>query len=401
MGNDGRSLVPDRATQLERVGKSSRQITRGIDRLRSSEPRFIELAIQPGGRSEAWAINSHGQVVGSVQWSVVGFEWSEDNTRAVLWEHGQMALLETRVGWLSRAHDINDQGQVVGVEHRGVNWQEDWDGVHRGYLVNPQAILWDNGRRMELAGIESGSSQAYAINNLGQIVGTAEDPVSDGDWGRDHHGKSAYKVDLGAFRAVLWQGGERIALEILPLGMDELPPWEKAYGINDLGQIVGASSSRPVEWEGNQVTEINLSGSGFHAYEGESKDRGSAYDINNLGTIVGIVGPEMFYEWAGPPRSVLWKRGLLTDIGATIDFYEPASVEGLTSNLKINNRGQVVGLQPVSANPNRAYLWEDGRTIELGTPTSGASYALGLNDLGHVVGSYEGPDGTFRACMWG
>src|SRR5688500_16892239 len=116
MSNDERSLVPERAAQLERVGKPSRQIKRGIDRLRLTERRFIGLPTPSGAGSEARAINNRGQIVGRVA-HANGFAYGD--SKAVLWERGRMVYLDTRQGWLSTAHDINDLGQVVGVEHRG------------------------------------------------------------------------------------------------------------------------------------------------------------------------------------------------------------------------------------------------------------------------------------------
>jgi uncharacterized membrane protein len=171
MSNDERSLVPEMAAQLERVGKPSRQITRGIDRLRQTERLFIGLPTPSGASSEARAINNHGQVVGRVG---VAHGFAYTDSRAVLWERGQLIYLDTRPGWQSRAHDINDLGQVVGVEHRG----ESWEVSDRDSFDAPRAILWDNGQRIELQRVGNGCSGANAINNRGQIVGWADIPTA-------------------------------------------------------------------------------------------------------------------------------------------------------------------------------------------------------------------------------
>ena len=74
--------------------------------------------LPPGLRSEAHAVNRHGQIVGRSS-------IDEGNIyRAVLWERGEIYNLNDYLppngGWiaLSLARGINDSGYIVGTGHR-------------------------------------------------------------------------------------------------------------------------------------------------------------------------------------------------------------------------------------------------------------------------------------------
>ena len=140
------------------------------------------------------SINSSGQVAGNS--STNG---SLDN-HAFLYSNGTMTDLGTLGGTTSFAWSINDSGQVVG-----------WSAAANGY---EHAFLYSNGTMTNL-GIGLTYSQAYAINNRGQIVGT-----SDGD-------------------AFLYSNG--VATDLNRLAQ---PSWGEygyftlATGINDSGQII-------------------------------------------------------------------------------------------------------------------------------------------------------------------
>jgi probable HAF family extracellular repeat protein len=79
---------------------------------------------------------------------------------------------------------------------------------------------------------------------------------------------------------------------------------------------------------------------------------------------------------------------------------------GLFSTLwAVNNDNAAVGWSDVSyTDSEHAILWQDGRLIDLGTlPGDQVSRALGVNDLGQVVGlsmNNEGPSRIARPVLW-
>ncbi len=116
--------------------------------------RIIDLGTLPHGiASSAQAINSRDQVA--------GYSETPDGVHAFLVANGRMQDLGTLGDDPSLACGLNDQGQIVGASN-----------------VSPSArhaFFWQNGRMSDLNALvppDSGwtLTQAYAINNAGQIV---------------------------------------------------------------------------------------------------------------------------------------------------------------------------------------------------------------------------------------
>jgi probable HAF family extracellular repeat protein len=106
-----------------------------------------------GGYSGALGINRGGTAVGFSSDSPDGFQ------RAVIWANN--SILDISNGFESQARAINDFGQVVGETTTLTGTQE--------------AFRWSNGTSENLGTLTPGrSSEAFSINNEGNIVGTAE-----------------------------------------------------------------------------------------------------------------------------------------------------------------------------------------------------------------------------------
>ena len=112
------------------------------------------------------------------------------------------------------------------------------------------ATEWSDGGVIKLGGLPgSTDSGALAINNVGQVVGVSGGEAVEWSGGSvidlgpgiaesiNLGGQAAgYSPGLALWTATEWSGGSVIHLQNLPGATESL-----AYGINDAGQVVGAS----------------------------------------------------------------------------------------------------------------------------------------------------------------
>lgn len=309
-------------------------------------------------------INESGQIAGQGQ-------NPGGQARAFLWEGGATRDLGVpSVGNLSRARGINDSGDVVG------EWRILVGGQQRF-----KAFLYEDGRMKDLNGlIPAGSgwdlTGAQAINETGQIVGS----------GTINNETHAFIYENGA-----------------PTDLGEIlgDPHSAAWGINDLGDVVGGAGSSegqseafvyrngPVDWLGKS--------DGFSASE--------AVGINNSGQAIGW----SFNPGQNPPQG----RAFVADNGgdgeAKIEPLEPLSGDIYTRARDVDEAGRVVGWSRndvAGASQEEQFsaaLWANGQVKDLNDlipPNSGWKLvdAYAINEAGQIVGSgYK--DGRLQAFL--
>ena len=255
---------------------------------------------------------------------------------------------------------INDAGQVAGTF-----------GQTRAMLYTPGIGSQDLGT------LGGATSVAYGINELGQVVGYSTTATGD------RH-------------AFLWTAG---------VGMQDLGTLgggtsSTARGINDRGQVVGESVFPRVDAREPQTHAFLWTpGAGLQDLGalGPGLTSSIAYDINNLGQVVGrsfSADPPLLPP-ADPEyrsRAFIWSLGQgMQDLGALSGGYSVAYA--------VNDAGLVVGkswlatFSPPPYGQNlRAVLWVPGQGIrDLGGLWSGPfnSVAYGINDAGQVVGEAD------------
>jgi len=264
-------------------------------------------------------------------------------------------------GDYSLGHGINQVGNVVGESNSAAPMQ-------RGFLWTPLGGLQNLGM---LPG--DVRSVAAAINNLNQIAGTS---FAAGGASEDH--------------AFVWSPGSGfVSLGLLPGATfgDSL-----AWGINNLGQVVGTSGlgavpgSHAFLWSPSTgMMDLGAPQDPFNV------NFSLARDINDAGQVVGL-------GFTDNPQysALLWTApGRFINLGVLPGFTTASDA------LAINQLGHVVGMSGTGITPTditRAFIWTPNTgMINLGTLPNGSlrSVAYDINDFDVVVG-----DSTSVAFAW-
>lgn len=255
---------------------------------------FRDLGKLPGFLSSiASNANDKGQVVG---WSVstANLVDSSATTHAFLFAGSQMVDLGTLGGRDSKAMDVNESGEVVGLSSLADNITH--------------AFLYRSGGMHDLGSLPGGNfSAAYAINNNALIVGAAETP--------------AHLV-----HAVVWKDHHIADLGTLPGGLRS-----RALAVNDRADAVGYS-----EADGAETHAFLYAG-------GRMRDLGSlgyepvrANAINNHRQVVGSSGVTRFAHHA-----FIWQDGVMRDLNTLIS---PDGTWSLQSAYDLTDEGQILCL---------------------------------------------------------
>jgi probable HAF family extracellular repeat protein len=345
------------------------------------------------------AINTRGQVAGNL------------NNHAVIWSRtlGIRDLGTLSTGTFSRAAAINDLGAVVGQADGPtvLNLTSPTGEVSQVVCNVNQAFVWTRRHGMKGLGIiqvgnpsdyyqgyyhfgcRFGVPQTYAtgVDSVGQIVGT-------NDW------SSNTFVD-----GFLWT--LQTGLQIVPEPDDFQT---RVAAINNLGQFAGARSplvlfvdSHPhaAVWRANVQSDLGtLAGADpsdpmFFSYCSE------ADGINDIGQIVGwsttMQGPDQIDCAFSPIHAVLWTSGAgIQDLG---------TLSGDTSSMAyaVNLFGQVIGSSGDTLNwdseahmctlAGRPFVWtqlsgmQDLNRLIRGNSGWVLNSATAINILGQIVGS--------------
>ena len=277
---------------------------------------MIDLGTFGGGSSYAWDVNNHGQIAGTSEdasrdrwaavWTLSGGTWTIENlgtatgtccaqglgindgtagdpatvavvgsstvssgaSHAAVWTMSASGWAVQTLGTLpgdtfSSAHDVNDDGVIVGLSGRGT-----------GEIAS--GFLWTAATGMSpLAGLGGQLTYALAVNNSGDVTGLSTNPS-------------------GTRHAVRWRAAAGWTVEDLgTLG----GCCSESYGINTFGDVVGVSN----------LGKRSGTQHGFLARPGgimmdlAAQGQSWARDLNDFGTVVGGGGGGQL------PHAVLWR----------------------------------------------------------------------------------------------
>ncbi len=320
--------------------------------------RVVNLGNGLGGTlSEGVSINDFGFVSGAAL-----LPGSATTLNAVIWIYGFPFGLGTLGGTSSAqafAGGFNDRGEVVGISETA-NADPNAETWSCGAFFDARQLghscvgfVWRNGVMTALPTLGGPNGFAAGINNLGQIVGWAENTVHDPTCSGGQNGQ------VLQFKAVQWgPNGEMVQLP----GYHGDPD-QAAVAINDSGQIVGVSgicggsvgalsAKHALLWDHGTVTDLgNLDGVGWNTPDA----------INDNGEVVGFANTADNVDTL-TFHAFLWTKSLgkMKDLG-TLPGDVISEAEG------INDQGQIVGVSYTTAafgNP-RAFIYENGAMTPL------------------------------------
>lgn len=347
--------------------------------------KVTDLGTLPGASSsEALALNDRGQVIGVCSTGEQG--------KAFFWEKGVMRPLPLLPGFSPLSlwpHAINNQNQIVGTAF-GPN------------LDTRRAFLIDKGIIQDLGTPAGEYSEAFGINDRGQVVGKS--------YAYTVNNKGQRQITLSY--TFLWSkamGFRRLSPRTDDFG-------ESVSGINNTGQVIGASWTLGMEEERVKRAALppdkqpapytGVPTAGFLWQNGHTSNlspppswNSRVVAINDRGEVLGSLTlyPDVadgltqksFTEILNARRHshhvFLWRDGQATDLGEM-------GTEPEVAALALNNSDDIVGYVRLEHNTGfRAFLWRTGKRYmltDLISPADGweLDEALGINNHGQIIG---------------
>ncbi len=320
--------------------------------------------------------------------------FSDGSQHAVFWYRGSIIDLASPGfgGPNSEAFGVNAIGMASGLAETGNPDPrgEDFCGFGTFRICLP--YIWFQGVMFPLPTLGGKNGEAGQINNHGEVAGNTENTTLDVTCPTGGVQKLEEKP-------VTWRNGKVIEL---PTVTGDPDGW--AFGINEKGQVVGASgvcsplnpqtgvyilSRHALLWDDGKAVDLgNLGGTGAFG------PGNVAGEINNEGNVVGtsgLAGDTTFHAFR-------WTRKAgIQDLNALDGDF--ASV-----GLGISDNGDIVGASfDDNFNP-RAFLWHNGVMTDLNTLVSSNSqmfllFAHGINTRGEIVGFGQTSDGAVHGFL--
>jgi probable HAF family extracellular repeat protein len=308
----------------------------------------------------------------------------DQSMHATLWLNGKPLDLGTLGGpnsgitWPVK----NDYGVLAGIAETaqldplGENWScSAFFPTITGHVC--RGFVWRWGHMHALPTLGGNNGFAAGANNLGQVVGWAENTVHDPTC--DPASKQVLQ-----FKPVVW-GPDDDDIQALPLiGNDTSGA---ATAVNDRGQIVGISglcdqavgrysAIHAVLWQDHRAIDLgNLGGVAWN----------TPMAINEFGVVVGFANvPGGKSAGSFHAHAFVWTAlAGMRDLGTL-----PG--DSISEALGINDEGVIVG-ESCGASGCRAVLWRGGNIVDLNRQvargyTDQLVFANDINDAGEITG---------------
>jgi len=322
---------------------------------------LTDLPLLPGGVNgqNGW-ITENGLVAG---WSENGLTDSAGLPvgRPVLWtKQGKVIDLGALPGGIEGlATSVNSHGQAAGFSDNGVPDAYSMAGL----TTQTRAFLWQHGNMEDLGTLGGPDAVAFYLNERGQISGQSytnsfANPTTGIPTQHPFFWENGHMVDIGSFGGTVgvvnWMNSRGQVVGFLSLAGDQLSHayvWDKQEGLRDLGLLPGGTSGN-ANWinDAGEIVGWSDSLSGFHAVlwkHGVINDLGAlpgdcgsvANAINLRGQIVGY--GTLPTDCGNEVHGILFERG-----GTPVDLntlVSPASTVTFVNAFIINDRGEIAG----------------------------------------------------------
>jgi probable HAF family extracellular repeat protein len=229
--------------------------------------------------------------------------------------------------------------------------------------------------------LESPTPAVEVLNNRRMVTGEADTTIPD---------PLCFNRSCFVGHAFVWYDGILTDLGALPGVNSSLGYW-----INSSGAVVGYSE--------NGVTDPLIGGPEVRAVlwtQGKIKDLGTlggnesyAVGVNSLGQVTGVaangIADPFSLLFGTQTRAFLWQEGVMLDLGT---LGGPDAVAQI-----INDSGQITGYAYTNFTPNSTtgiptvdpFLWKNGTMVDLGTLGGAFGFSNDVNERGQVVGQSD------------
>jgi probable HAF family extracellular repeat protein len=314
---------------------------------------ITDLGTLPGNSvSKASALNDAGEAAGISETPTASI--------ATMFSGGKATSISTLGSTVSVANAINGSGEIAG-----------WNSYDSSPNFDPQAFLYSNGTMQNInsPSLFPSGTEAYGINNAGEVVGTGY-------------------INSSTFHAFLYSGGKM--KDIGPSGAFQA----SAYAINTAGQIVGTYSLN----SGASGTFLYTNGKMTTLPNPPGSRGGFGAAINDTGEIVGTMFP------SEGSHAAKFSDGAWTDLGNLTG----AQGSGATA---INTAGQIVGTaifppiyKPFRAGKHVPFISTAGGLVNLNTLIpSGTGFtltdAVDINESGQILCDATNASGNAHAVL--
>src|ERR1700730_13964896 len=282
----------------------------------------------------------------------------------------------------SNAYQVNSHGEVAGFSENGefdpqIGWNQS------------RAVRWKNGEIEELGGFGGNQGEALAINNRGQIAGfyltTVPHPFSLYD--------SIFGAANGTqTRAFLWQDKEMQDIGTLggnDAGAFYINDRGQIAGFSHTSPtpdpVTGLPPLDPFLWDNGKMIDLGTLGGVLGLFTGFGGGLNNRGQVIGSSSIAADPGACLNPETNPNCHPFLWDSGKMFDLATTTDGASPISADG------INDKGEIAGAADFSAAGGStfgAYLWRNGTAFNLGTVNEDCfSRALAINNRPQIVGN--------------